>query len=40
MEKGEDYVDAFSPVPHSTVGRILMSMAAAEDLLMHCVDFS
>jgi len=28
--------DAFAPVPRSTAGRILMSMAAAEDLEMHC----
>eukprot|EP00961_Rhodomonas_salina_P282251 3813714-Rhodomonas_salina.1 len=40
MKKGEAYVDAFAPVPRSTAGRILMSMAAALDLEMHCVDFS
>eukprot|EP00961_Rhodomonas_salina_P159461 2147337-Rhodomonas_salina.1 len=40
MKKGEAYVDAFAPVPRSTAGSILMSMAAALDLEMHCVDFS
>eukprot|EP00961_Rhodomonas_salina_P134778 1812842-Rhodomonas_salina.1 len=40
MKKGEAYVDTFAPVPHSTAGRILMSMAVALDLEMHCVDFS
>jgi len=40
MTKGEDFADAFAPVPRSTAGRLLMSMAAAEDLHMHCVDFS
>mmetsp|Transcript_61440 Transcript_61440/g.126867 ORF Transcript_61440/g.126867 Transcript_61440/m.126867 type:complete len:213 (-) Transcript_61440:278-916(-) len=32
--------DAFAPVPRSVVGRILMSMAAAANLEMHCVDLS
>jgi len=40
MTKGEDFTDAFAPVPRATAGRILMSMAAAEDMEMHCVDFS
>jgi len=40
MTQGTDFVDAFAPVPRSTVGRILMAMAAAMDLEMHCVDFS
>ena len=40
MEKGEDFTDAFAPVPRSTAGRLLMSIAAALDLEMHCVDFS
>eukprot|EP00961_Rhodomonas_salina_P217554 2939988-Rhodomonas_salina.1 len=40
MKKGEAYVDAFAPVPSSTAGRILMSIAAALNLEMHCVDFS
>jgi len=40
MTKGEDFTDAFAPVPRSTVGRMLMSMAAAMNLEMHCVDFS
>jgi len=32
MEKGEDFTDSFAPVPRSTAGRILMSMAAAMNL--------
>eukprot|EP00961_Rhodomonas_salina_P012191 164253-Rhodomonas_salina.1 len=40
MKKGEAYVDTFAPVPRSTAGSILMLMAAALDLEMHCVDFS
>mmetsp|Transcript_62290 Transcript_62290/g.129194 ORF Transcript_62290/g.129194 Transcript_62290/m.129194 type:complete len:109 (-) Transcript_62290:260-586(-) len=32
MTKGEDFTDSFAPVPRSTAGRILMSMAAAMDL--------
>eukprot|EP00961_Rhodomonas_salina_P030122 405690-Rhodomonas_salina.1 len=40
MKKGEAYIDAFALVPHSTAGRIMMSLAAALDLEMHCVNFS
>eukprot|EP00961_Rhodomonas_salina_P293377 3933707-Rhodomonas_salina.1 len=40
MKKGEAYIDAFAPVPRSTAGQIMMSLAAALDLEMHCVDFS
>eukprot|EP00961_Rhodomonas_salina_P094737 1275025-Rhodomonas_salina.1 len=40
MKKGEAYVDAFAQVPCSTAGLIMMSLAAALDLEMHCVDFS
>jgi len=40
MTKGEDFTDAFAPVQRATAGRILMSMAAAMDMEMHCVDFS
>ena len=40
MEKGDDFTDAFAPVPRSTVARLLMSIAAAMDLEMHAVDFS
>jgi len=32
MEKGEDYVDAFAPVPRATAARILLSIAAAEEM--------
>eukprot|EP00961_Rhodomonas_salina_P071014 953547-Rhodomonas_salina.1 len=40
MKKGEAYVDTFAPVPHSTTGRIMMSITAAQDLEMHCINFS
>ena len=30
MEKGEDFIDAFAPVPRATAARILLSIAAAE----------
>eukprot|EP00961_Rhodomonas_salina_P180123 2430878-Rhodomonas_salina.3 len=32
MKQGLDYQDAFAPVPHTTIGRMLMSMAAADGL--------
>eukprot|EP00961_Rhodomonas_salina_P194456 2625271-Rhodomonas_salina.3 len=38
MKQGESYMDAFAPVPHSTAGRVMMSLAAALNLKMHCVD--
>eukprot|EP00961_Rhodomonas_salina_P196693 2654626-Rhodomonas_salina.1 len=40
MKQGESYVDAFAPVPRSTAGRVMMSLAAALNLEMHCVDLS
>eukprot|EP00961_Rhodomonas_salina_P303016 3941063-Rhodomonas_salina.1 len=40
MKKGEAYVDAFAPVPRSTAGCILMSIAAALNLEMHACDLS
>eukprot|EP00961_Rhodomonas_salina_P081792 1099423-Rhodomonas_salina.4 len=39
MQKGEDYVEAFSPVPCSTAARVMMSIAAALDLEIHSCDF-
>ena len=33
-------MDALAPVPLSVVGRILMLMAAAADLEMHCINLS
>eukprot|EP00961_Rhodomonas_salina_P299388 3938897-Rhodomonas_salina.1 len=38
MKEGLDYEDSFSPVPHSTVGRLVMSLAAAENLHLHSLD--
>eukprot|EP00961_Rhodomonas_salina_P192756 2601350-Rhodomonas_salina.2 len=32
MKKGEEYVDTFTPVPHSTAGKIMMSIAAAHSV--------
>eukprot|EP00961_Rhodomonas_salina_P079377 1066685-Rhodomonas_salina.1 len=40
MKQGESYVDAFAPVPRSTAGRVMMSLAAALDLEMHACDLS
>eukprot|EP00961_Rhodomonas_salina_P090778 1221504-Rhodomonas_salina.1 len=40
MKQGESYVDAFAPVPLSTAGRVMMSLAAVLDLEMHCLDLS
>eukprot|EP00961_Rhodomonas_salina_P298012 3937720-Rhodomonas_salina.2 len=40
MKEGEDYEDAFSPVPHTTSGRIIISLAAANELELHSCDLS
>eukprot|EP00961_Rhodomonas_salina_P076425 1026382-Rhodomonas_salina.1 len=40
MKKGESYVDAFAPVPRSTAGRVMMSVAAALNLEMHACNLS
>eukprot|EP00961_Rhodomonas_salina_P128862 1736194-Rhodomonas_salina.1 len=40
MKEGIDFEDAFAPVPHTTVGRLLMSMAAADNLHLHSVDLT
>ena len=40
MKEGEDYEDAFTPVPHATAGRVVISMAAAEGLFLHCCDLA
>eukprot|EP00961_Rhodomonas_salina_P194035 2619604-Rhodomonas_salina.1 len=40
MKEGEDYVDAFAPVPHATSGRIIISLAAAMDLEIHSCDLA
>eukprot|EP00961_Rhodomonas_salina_P216018 2918244-Rhodomonas_salina.2 len=40
MKQGKLYVNTFAPVPHSTTGRVMMSLAAAMNLEMHCVDLS
>eukprot|EP00961_Rhodomonas_salina_P200076 2698854-Rhodomonas_salina.1 len=40
MQEGLDYEDSFAPVPHSTVGRLVMSMAAAENLHLHSLDMA
>eukprot|EP00961_Rhodomonas_salina_P063228 849677-Rhodomonas_salina.1 len=38
MKEGEDYEDAFTPVPHATSGRIMISLAAVLDLKLHSCD--
>mmetsp|Transcript_27856 Transcript_27856/g.65712 ORF Transcript_27856/g.65712 Transcript_27856/m.65712 type:complete len:302 (-) Transcript_27856:850-1755(-) len=35
MQEGEGYEDAFVPVPHATSARIIIAMAAADDLELH-----
>eukprot|EP00961_Rhodomonas_salina_P150031 2020226-Rhodomonas_salina.1 len=40
MKEGKDYVDSFTPVPHATSGRIVMSLAAAMDLELHSCDLA
>eukprot|EP00961_Rhodomonas_salina_P047595 639514-Rhodomonas_salina.1 len=40
MKEGIDFEDAFAPVLHTTVGRLLMSMAAADNLHLHSVDLT
>eukprot|EP00961_Rhodomonas_salina_P064183 862938-Rhodomonas_salina.2 len=38
MKEGEDYEDVFAPVLHATLGRIIISLAAANDLELHSCD--
>ena len=40
MEKGEDFVDAFAPVPRATATRILLAIAAANGYEIHSCDFT
>eukprot|EP00961_Rhodomonas_salina_P269963 3647107-Rhodomonas_salina.1 len=40
IKKGEDYEDAFAPVPHATSARVIISIAAAEDLELHSCDLA
>eukprot|EP00961_Rhodomonas_salina_P272721 3685261-Rhodomonas_salina.1 len=40
MKEGEDDEDAFTPVPHATSARVIISIAAAEDLELHSCDLA
>eukprot|EP00961_Rhodomonas_salina_P303817 3941377-Rhodomonas_salina.2 len=40
MQEGIDYEDSFSPVPHAVASRFIMSITAAADMELHCVDLS
>eukprot|EP00961_Rhodomonas_salina_P093577 1259041-Rhodomonas_salina.4 len=40
MKEGLDYDDSFAPVPHTTMGRLMMSTAAADNLHLHSVDMT
>ena len=40
LKAGEDFKDAFSPVPHATAGHIIISLAAANDWELHCCDLA
>eukprot|EP00961_Rhodomonas_salina_P258060 3487903-Rhodomonas_salina.1 len=35
MTEGDDYIDAFAPMPHSTSVCVIISLAAALDLELH-----
>eukprot|EP00961_Rhodomonas_salina_P262470 3547040-Rhodomonas_salina.1 len=40
MTEGEDYIDLFAPVPHSTSARVIISLAAALDLELHSCNLA
>ena len=40
MQQDVDYSDTFSPTPGSTATRTIISIATAEDLELHRVDFT
>ena len=40
MKESVDYVDAFAPVPHATVMRLLMALAIGYDMEMHSIDMT
>ena len=40
MQQDVDYSDTFSPTPGSTATRTIISIATAEDLELHSVDFA
>lgn len=40
MTEGEDYEDAFAPVPHATSARVIIPLAAADDLEQHSCDLA
>eukprot|EP00961_Rhodomonas_salina_P245284 3314296-Rhodomonas_salina.1 len=40
MREGEDYEDSFAPVQHATSGRIIISIAAAQNLELHSCDLA
>eukprot|EP00961_Rhodomonas_salina_P253870 3430833-Rhodomonas_salina.1 len=40
MTQGEDYLDAFAPVPRATAGRIVMALAAGGRRVIHSLDIT
>eukprot|EP00961_Rhodomonas_salina_P011658 156583-Rhodomonas_salina.1 len=40
MEEGTDYEQSFAPVPHSTAGRTVIALAAANCLHLHTMDIT
>ena len=40
MKEGEDFDESFAPVPHATSGRIIIALAAADDLELHACDLA
>eukprot|EP00961_Rhodomonas_salina_P118094 1589317-Rhodomonas_salina.1 len=40
MTEGEDYINVFAPVPHSTSACVIISLAAALDLELHSCNLA
>ena len=40
MKAGEDFEDAFAPVPNATAVRVIISMAAALGMELHACDLA
>eukprot|EP00961_Rhodomonas_salina_P010089 135788-Rhodomonas_salina.2 len=40
MQEGVDFEDSFAPVQHTTVGRLKMSTAAADNLHLHSINMT
>eukprot|EP00961_Rhodomonas_salina_P122709 1652621-Rhodomonas_salina.2 len=38
--EGEDYEESFAPVPHSTIGRVMMALSAGNNYHLHTIYFT